>query len=110
MKMPYCSECTIGEGAGPSHVLTNRQRIVRAVIGITSIAFVPGLLSVPVPALAWPLAIIAAWFGVSHIVAARSAYPDCPELGAIATLVGRRYIRTRCGPWARLDHWLEPRS
>jgi len=110
VKMPYCSECTIGEGDGPSHAITNRQRIVRAVIGVTLVALVPAFLYVPVPALAWLLAITAAWFGISHIVAACIAYPDCPELGAIATLVSRRYIRTRCGPWARLDQWLEQRS
>ena len=110
MKMPYCSQCTIGENAHPSHAITPRQRVARAVAGAIWLAFAWALMHVPIPAIAWPLAITAAWFGISHLVAAWIAYPDCPELGAIATLVSRRYVRTRCGPWAQLDQWLEPRS
>ena len=110
MKMPYCSECTINENAGPSHAITNRQRLARVVVGVICFALGWAFLRIPVPAIAWPLAITAGWFGISHLIAACIAYPDCPELGAIATLVSRRYIRTRCGPWARLDQWLESRS
>jgi hypothetical protein len=110
MKMPYCSQCTIGENAGPSHAITHRQRVARAVAGTIWLALAWALLRVPIPAIAWPLAITAAWFGISHLVAAWIAYPDCPELGAIVTLVSRRYIRTRCGPWEQLDRWLDPRS
>lgn len=110
MKMPYCSECTIGEDAGPSHAITNHQRVARGVAGVSWLALAWTLLYIPVPAIAWLLAIIAAWFGISHLVAGWIAYPDCPELGAIASLVSGRYIRTRCGPWERLDKWLEPRS
>lgn len=108
MKMPYCSECTIGEDTGPSHAIRNRQRVARAVAGAGWLALAWASLYVRVPAIAWPLTIIAAWFGVSHLVAGWTAYPDCPELGAIASLVTRRYVRTRCSPWARLDRWLEP--
>jgi hypothetical protein len=107
MKMPYCSECTIGEDAAPSHAITNRQRVARAVAGAGGLALAWAGLRVPVPAIAWPLAVTAAWFGLSHLVAGWTAYPDCPELGAIVTLVSRRYIRTRCGPWRRLDQWME---
>lgn len=110
MKMPYCSECTIGEHSAPSHAITNRQRVARAIAGVILLAFGWAFLFIPVPAVAWPLAIVAAWFGISHLVAGLIAYPDCPELGAIATLISRRYIRTRCGPWARFDQWLETRS
>ena len=110
MKMPYCSECTIGEDGGPSHAITNRQRIARAVVGVGWLALAWTFLYVPVPAIAWLLAIIAAWFGSSHLVAGWIAYPDCPELGAISSLPSRRYIRTRCSPWERIDHWLEQRS
>ncbi len=99
MKMPYCSQCTIDEEAGPSHAITTRQRVARAVAGAVWLALAWAFLRVPVPAIAWPLAIIAGWFGISHLAAACIAYADCPELGAIATLVSRRYIRTRCGPW-----------
>jgi hypothetical protein len=110
MKMPYCSQCTIGEDAGPSHVITSRQRLARAAAGVSWLALAWAFLAVPAQVIAWPLAVTAAWFGISHVVAGCIAYPDCPELGAIASLVSRRYIRTRCGPWVRLDQWLEPRS
>lgn len=110
MKMPYCSECTIGEAAGPSRALTNRQRVARAVVGVAVLALGWAFMRVPVAAIAWPLAIAAAWLGISHLIAAWIAYPDCPELGAIATLVTRRYVGTRCGPWQRLDRWLARRS
>jgi hypothetical protein len=110
MKMPYCSECTIGEDAGSSRAITNRQRMARAVVGVAFLTLAWAFLFVPITAIAWLLAIGAAWFGVSHLVAGWIAYADCPELGAIATAVSRRYIRTRCGPWARLDEWLQPRN
>ena len=110
MKMPYCSECTLGESAGPSHAISSRQRFARAIVGLGWLIVAWGSLHVPVPAIAWPLALAAGWFGLSHIVAGWIGYPDCPELGAIATLVSRRYIPTRCGPWVALDRWLESRS
>lgn len=109
MKMVYCSKCTIGEDQGPSRALTSRQRMARAVAGVGCLALAWAFLRVPAPVVAWPLAIVAAWFGASHIVAGWIGYPDCPELGAIASAVRRRYIQTRCGPWARIDHWMEPR-
>jgi hypothetical protein len=106
MKMPYCSGCTIGEEAGPSRSITNRQRLARGVVGIGWLALAWVFLRISIHAIAWPLTIFAAWFGISHLVAGWIAYPDCPELGAIATLISRRYIRTRCAPWARIDQWL----
>ncbi len=109
MKMAYCSKCTIGEDTGPSHLITSRQRVARAVVGVGCLALAWFFLLIPAPAIAWPLAIAAAWFGASHVVAGWISYPDCPELGAIASMVSRRYIQTRCGSWERLDHWLEPR-
>jgi hypothetical protein len=110
MKMPYCSECTIGEDVGPSHAITIRQRLARAVVGVVWLALAWTFFQIPVPAIAWPVAITATCFGISHLVAGWIAYPDCPELGAIASLVTRRHIRTRCGPWARVDHWFQPRG
>ena len=110
MKMPYCSTCTIGEGAGPSHAITNRQRIARAIIGGGWLGLGLLFFRVPFRPIAWPLAMIAGWFGISHLVAALTAYPDCPELGAIASLLSGAYVRTRCGPWARFDHWLDPQK
>ena len=110
VKMPYCSECTIGEDAGPSHTITTRQRMARVIAGFLWLTLAWFFLLMPIPAVAWPLAILAGWFGASHIIAGCIGYPDCPELGAIATLVTRRYISTRCGPWVRLDRWLESRN
>jgi hypothetical protein len=110
MKMAYCSKCTIGEDAGASHAITSRQRVARVVAGAGWLALAWVFLRVPVSAIAWPLAIMAVWFGASHVVAGCIGYPDCPELGAIASLVSRRYISTRCSPWVTLDRWLEPRS
>ena len=110
VKMPYCSQCTIGENLTPSHAITSRQRLARAIAGIGCLSLALFFLRLQVPAIAWPLAIIAGWLGASHIVAGWIGYPDCLELGAIATLVSRRYIPTRCGPWVTVDRWLEPRS
>ena len=110
MKMAYCSKCTIGEDAGPSHAITSRQRVARAVAGVGWLALAGVFLRVPFPAVARSLAILAVWFGASHIVAGCIGYPDCPELGAIASMVSRRYIPTRCGPWVAIDRWLRPRS
>lgn len=110
MRMPYCSECTIGEGDGRARAMSARQRTARAIVGIGWLALARAFLNIPFPALAWPLSTAGAWLGASHLIASLTAYPDCPELGAIPSLVGRRYISSRCGPWERLDRWLEPRS
>lgn len=110
MKMVYCSKCTIGEEVGPSHAITSRQRMARVVAGAGWIALPWVLPRDWAPAITWLLAIVAAWFGISHTVAGLTGYPDCPELGAIASVVKGRYVQTRCGPWARLDRWLETRS
>jgi hypothetical protein len=107
MKAPWCSECTIDEGEGASRGLRPRHRLARALVGVISIAVAAALVSIPLPYVAWPLAAIAAWFGLSHVVAAGTGYPDCPELGAIASLLLRRYVSTRCGPWERLDRLLD---
>jgi hypothetical protein len=110
MKMPYCSKCTIAEDTVPSHAITSRQRLARVIVGLGWLTLAWVFLRVPVRAIAWPTAIIAGWFGASHVVAGWIGYPDCPELGAIASVLSRRYIPTRCGPWVALDRWLEPRN
>ena len=110
MKMPYCSKCTIGEDRAPSHTITSRQRLARVIVGLGWLSLAWVFLGVPIRAIAWPTVIIAVWFGASHVVAGWIGYPDCPELGAIASVLGRRYISTRCGLWVALDRWLEPRS
>lgn len=53
------------------------------------------------------IALAAAWSGASHVVAACTAYSGCPELGAIASLVLRRPLRTWCGPWQLADRGIE---
>jgi len=53
--------------------------------------------------LLWPVALALGWFAASFLVAARTGYPGCPELGAIASVVQRREVRTRCTPLARRD-------
>jgi hypothetical protein len=79
-----------------------RQRFRRGVAGIVFAALGGGLFL-----LWWPLAAVALWFGVSHVVAAITAYRGCPELGAIASLIRRRPIRTACGPWKAIDRRLD---
>jgi hypothetical protein len=107
MKAPYCSECTINEAEAPSRVLRSRHRVARAIFGIGCLALAWAALLVPLAIVSWPLALIAGWLGVSHIVAAATGYADCPELGAIPSIVLRRYVWTRCGPWERMDRWLD---
>jgi hypothetical protein len=46
---------------------------------------------------------VAAWFAVSHVVAAITRFDGCPELGAVASLVLGREVATECGPWDYLD-------
>ena len=77
-----------------------RSRGVRATAGLVFLA-----LAVWMPL--WPLSIMAAWFGASHLLAAAMGYRGCPELGAIPSFVLRRRVSTECKPWERLDRWLE---
>ncbi len=104
----YLRECrfpvAIGEAGSPRE-LKRRHRVARALAGAALLALAWAL--TPVAYVGWPLAIIAAWFGVSHAVAAWTGYPHCPKLGAIPSLVLRRHVPTRCGPWERLDQWLD---
>src|SRR5437867_3336126 len=80
--------------------LGSRPRSVRAVAGL-------GFLALAAWAPLWPLSILAAWFGISHVVAAATGYRGCPEMGAVASLVLRRRVSTVCKPWERFDQWLE---
>ena len=84
--------------------LNRRQRTARFVVGA-------GLLLVDI-LLPWSpafsitgmaTAAIVAWFGVTHVVAALMAYPGCPELGVIPSLLLRRDVKIGCGPWRWLD-------
>jgi hypothetical protein len=98
--------------------LGGRGRTARAIAGILIIAGVGLLYLWPVALLpqlgvpgfvAWGLAIPSLWLGVSHLVAAATAYRGCPEVGAIASLVLRRHVITTCTPWERFDRRIEGR-
>ncbi len=51
----------------------------------------------------WPGSLVAAWFGVSHLLASTIEYRGCPELGAIPSVLLGRRVETSCGPWRRID-------
>jgi len=77
--------------------LNDRQRRARTVVGVASLglalraarrAGVSGTL----------MAAGATWFGLSHLVAARTAYAGCPELGAIPSVLLGRTVRVGCVP------------
>ena len=99
--------------------LSGRSRAARAVAGLAFMAQI-GLLYVwPLAvlaklglpgAIAWALAAIGLWFGVSHLVAAATGYRGCPEVGAIASLLVRRRVVSPCAPWERLDRRIEGRN
>ena len=85
---------------GEQPALSARQRESRALAGL-------GFHAVAVPLgrrrILRPLAVVAHWFGASHLVAAATGYPGCPELGAIPSLMLRRRVATQCGPWEWID-------
>lgn len=54
-----------------------------------------------------PLALVAGWFALSHVVAGITAYSGCPELGAIPSVVRGRPVVTGCGPWKLLDERID---
>jgi hypothetical protein len=103
--------CALGGEAEISSptVLSRRSRCARAVVGV---AFL-GIAGALAPRRArgrialWPAALVSAWFGASHLVAAQIGYPGCPELGAIPSVLHGRTIATRCRPWQETDRWLE---
>lgn len=57
--------------------------------------------------LAAAVALVPAWFGISHLVAAQMGYRGCPEIGAIPSALLARRVATGCGPWERIDGFLE---
>ena len=93
--------CAIDTSApDTTDVLSTRQRRSRLAAGALLLGLVPLLRRVPV------VAAVVAWFGISHIVAARIGYAGCPEIGAIPSAVTGRRFRTWCGPWDYLDEQL----
>jgi len=96
-----CAGCGY-EGSESSRPLRARHRRSRAVAGALLGATALGCFALPRPA-ARPAALDLGWLGASHLVAAMTGYPGCPELGAIPSLVTGRRVATRCGPWERFD-------
>jgi hypothetical protein len=88
--------------AAPPPPLSTPQRRGRAAVGLGLLAVAAASLRAPRVAQV-PFAALAGWLGLSHVVAAATGYNGCPELGAIPSLILRRHVHTRCGPWERLD-------
>lgn len=102
-KAKGCS-CSVASGGTPStRPLNKSMRLARVGAGIAFIAVGRSALR---RTYLWPLAAVAGWFGISHVVAGATGFAGCPELGAIPSLVLQRDIHTRCGPWERIDSYL----
>jgi len=100
MMREHVGLCCRQEG-GAWHALDRRQRWARLVAGLLLLVIAVGL---PWSAVGWiVLALVFGWIGVSHVVAAATAYPGCPELGAIPSLLLRRSVKTGCVPWRWMD-------
>jgi hypothetical protein len=84
-------------------------RAARAVAGISFLAVAGAMSSRRLPGgiALWPAAVVPTWFGISHLVAGMTAYPGCPELGAIPSVLLARPVATDCGPWERIDRRLD---
>ena len=93
----------IGKGTMP-----RRLRAARASVGLLQLALAGFLATRQLPGdiALWPLALVATWFGISHLIAGVMGYHGCPELGAIPSVMQGRRIETGCGPWERIDGWL----
>lgn len=88
--------------------MSTRSRLARLFAGCGFLALAGGLAARQAPGriALWPTALVPAWFGVSHLVAAVVRYPGCPELGAIPSVMLGRTVPTACSPWARIDRAL----
>jgi len=89
--------------------LNHQQRSARATVGVASLA-----LAILVRRRAGVLGVVgaagAAWFGASHLVAARTGYGGCPELGAIPSVLLGREVHVACVPWRLADRRLRLRA
>ena len=90
--------------AGDWRPLNRRQRTVRFIVG-AGLLLLDLLLpwSQPLSIAEIATAAIIGWFGVTHVLAALMAYPGCPELGSVPSLLLRRDLKIGCGPWRWLD-------
>src|SRR5438128_894158 len=99
----HVSMCCRDEG-GDWHVLNRRQRWGRLVAGLVLLVMAVAL---PWSAVGWiVLAFVIGWIGASHVVAAVTAYPGGPELGAVPSLLVGHSVKIRCVPWRWLDAFL----
>ena len=86
---------------GEWNALNRGQRWARLLAGLVMLMIAVAL---PWSAVGWiVLALVFGWFGATHVVAAATAYPGCPELGAVPSLLLRRSVKIGCGPWRWLD-------
>jgi len=85
--------------------LNDRQRSARTAVGVSSLAV--AMLAARRPGVISGLAAAGAgWFGASHLVAGRTGYAGCPELGAIPSVVLGREMQVGCVPWRIADRRL----
>jgi len=90
--------------AGDWRPLNRRQRTARFIVGAGLLLLdflLPWSHQLSVAGIA--TATIVGWFGVTHVLAAIMAYPGCPELGAVPSLLLGRDVKIGCGPWRWLD-------
>ncbi len=93
-----------GDGSAEWRPSNAAQRGARLIVGIALLLLALALPWLPV---GWIiLAVIAGWLGATHVLAAAMAYPGCPELGAVPSLLLRRWVKVGCTPWRWLDAWL----
>jgi hypothetical protein len=85
--------------------LNDQQRHARTVVGLLSLGAAV-LAARRAGALGTLGAAGASWFGLSHLVAARTGYAGCPELGAIPSVILRRDVAIGCVPWRIADRRL----
>jgi hypothetical protein len=105
---PCCS--VAGGASGQDAEVSHPARRVRAVAGLGFLAIAGALSTRELPGRValWPAALIPTWFGISHLLAAVTGYPGCPELGAIPSVMLDRPVATGCGPWQFIDELLGP--
>ena len=85
--------------------LNHGQRRARTVVGIASLG-VAALAARRSRRLNTLATAATGWFGVSHLVAARTGYAGCPELGAIPSMLRGRDVHVGCVPWQIADRRL----
>jgi hypothetical protein len=99
MKERMASCCR--DDSGGWRPLNAGQRRARLIVGLLLLWLAPAL---PWSAGGWiALAAVTGWIGATHVLAAATAYPGCPELGAVPSLLLGRRVKIGCAPWRWLD-------